>query len=160
MDLLIVRHAIAADPAPGQSDAERPLTPEGEKRFAKGARGLAKVCGAPDVLLTSPLLRARQTAALLAQAWGGLTPMVAPALAGSSIADMRTLAREHAARKRIVFVGHEPTVSELLAALLGAGQGAFEFKKGAAALVEIGDAMGTGRLCWYLTPRVLRALAD
>ncbi|HSD65172.1 MAG TPA: histidine phosphatase family protein, partial [Vicinamibacteria bacterium] len=71
MQLLIIRHAIAAERGtPGIPDEERPLTPEGETKFREVAKGLARLVARPDALLTSPLLRARQTAAIAAEAWG------------------------------------------------------------------------------------------
>src|SRR5712691_2564228 len=72
MRLLFIRHAIAVPRGtPGIPDDERPLTPDGEKRFRKAARGLARIAAPPEILLTSPLPRARKTAEIAAQAWGG-----------------------------------------------------------------------------------------
>ena len=69
MRLLVVRHAIAVPHGtPEIPEDERPLTPKGEKRFRVAARGLARICRRPDVLLSSPLVRARQTADAEAQA--------------------------------------------------------------------------------------------
>src|SRR6266850_5759996 len=71
MRLLIVRHAIAVPHGtPEVPEDERPLTPRGEKRFRAAARGLVRICRRPDVLLSSPLVRARQTADIAAEAWG------------------------------------------------------------------------------------------
>ena len=65
MQLIIIRHAIAVPHGtPGYADEERPLTPEGEAKFKEAARGLARAYDRPDALLTSPWLRARQTAAI------------------------------------------------------------------------------------------------
>ena len=67
----IVRHAIAVPHGtPEVPEDERPLTPRGEKRFRVAAKGLARICRRPDVLLSSPLVRARQTADIAAEAWG------------------------------------------------------------------------------------------
>jgi phosphohistidine phosphatase len=71
MELLIIRHAIAVDrTTPGLPDDQRALTPEGRKKFREAARGLTRIVKRPDALLTSPLLRARQTAEIAAVAWG------------------------------------------------------------------------------------------
>src|SRR5258708_1628001 len=85
MHLLIVRHAIAVPHGtPEVPEDERPLTPRGEKRFRAAARGLARICRPPDVLLSSPLVRARQTADIAPEAWGDVKVSEADALAGGS----------------------------------------------------------------------------
>jgi len=160
--LLIVRHAIAADAAPGTPDADRPLTPAGAKKFRAAARGLAAVLDPPDVLLASPLLRARQTAEIAAAAWGKVTPRSTPALAGGGFEDLAEVVDAFRARRLVALVGHEPSLSALLARLLGTPQDArLAFKKGAAALVDVPEGLAAGgRLVWFLTPRLLRALGE
>ncbi|HLE44873.1 MAG TPA: phosphoglycerate mutase family protein, partial [Methylomirabilota bacterium] len=89
MRLLIIRHAIAVPRGtPGIPDDDRPLTPRGRRRFQKAARGLARIAGRPDVLLTSPLIRARATAEIAAKAWGRIKPTIEPALAGESLPEV------------------------------------------------------------------------
>src|SRR5262245_23926901 len=79
MKLTIIRHAIAVPAGTeGIADDERPLMPKGRRRFREVARGLAEVCEPPDVLLTSPLPRARETAEIAAEAWGDVTPISDP----------------------------------------------------------------------------------
>ena len=69
MRLLIIRHAAAVERGtPGLGDDDRPLTPKGKSRFRAAAKGLARIVARPDVLLTSPLPRARQTAEIAARA--------------------------------------------------------------------------------------------
>jgi len=161
--LLIVRHAIAVDAgAPGVPDADRPLTPAGAGKFRASARGLAALLDPPDVLLASPLLRARQTAEIAAAAWGKVTPRSTPALAGGGFEELAEVVDALRARKLVALVGHEPSLSALLARLLGTPQDArLAFKKGGAALVDVPDRLaGGGRLVWFLTPRLLRALGE
>src|SRR5438552_8227849 len=94
MRVLLIRHAQAVPQGTrGLSDAERPLTSDGERRFAAAARGIARLVPTPNALLTSPLVRARQTAALLAAAWGGVEPVREAAL-GSGGADAIVAALE------------------------------------------------------------------
>ena len=81
MRLLFIRHAIAVPAQASTRDEDRPLTTEGEKSFRQTARMLARVAGKPRAILASPHLRARQTAAIAAQAWGNTRPIVVPALA-------------------------------------------------------------------------------
>ena len=84
MRLIIIRHATAVPHGtPGYADEDRPLTPEGEAKFREAARGLARAYDRPDALLTSPWLRARQTAAIAGAAWK-IEPQETKALAGGS----------------------------------------------------------------------------
>lgn len=162
MELLIVRHAIAVERGtPGMSDDARPLAPEGRSRFRKAARGLAEIVKRPDVLLTSPLLRARQTAEIAAAVWGRLKPRDLPALADGEIDGLAAALAELPAASLVAVFGHEPHVSDLLARLLGgAAPERLTFRKGGAALVELPGKLGDGgRLVWYLRPRILRLLA-
>lgn len=163
MKVLLIRHAAAAPRGtPGTPDDERRLTPKGKAKFRAVAKGLARIASRPDVLLTSPLPRARQTAEIAARAFRRIDPTVEPALARGSVpAILRALAT-HPAGATVAVVGHEPTLSALLAHLLGARDGArFAFRKGGAALVDLPDGPSEpGRLFWFLKPRVLRALAD
>ena len=69
--IYLMRHGIAADPAPGMSDADRALTPDGVRKTVRVAAGLAKLGVKPDVILSSPLRRAEETAHLVADALDG-----------------------------------------------------------------------------------------
>jgi phosphohistidine phosphatase len=162
MELLIVRHAIAVERgAPGLSDDVRPLSPEGRDKFRTAARGLAEIVKRPDALLTSPLLRARQTAEIAAAAWGRIKPRELQALADGDFDGLGAALAELPAGALVAVFGHEPHVSDLLARLLGgAAPERLTFRKGGAALVELPAKLADGgRLIWYLRPRVLRALA-
>lgn len=161
MQLIIIRHAIAVPRgAPGIPDEDRPLTPEGEQKFRESAKGLASLVGRPDALLTSPWLRARQTAAIAAAAWGRIEPLETPALASGSFDEQAAVLDRYPRDATVTVVGHEPWVSELLARLLGSRHDdRLEFKKGGAALVDVpGRLAGGGQLVWYLPPKVLRKL--
>jgi phosphohistidine phosphatase len=165
IELYLVRHAIAAERGPKYADDRlRPLTPAGSKKFADSVPGLPKMDVAIDFVLTSPLVRARETAILLA---AGLKPKPA-------VAETETLApggrpqaineaiKTHAKKyRRLALVGHEPDLGELAARLIGA-RGNVEFKKGAICLIETDGATptGPGTLKWMLTPKALRALAE
>ena len=106
MTLIIIRHAIAvAAGTEGIADDERPLTKKGRRRFAKAARGLAQVCQRPDVLLTSPLPRASETANIAAEAWAGPAPTPEPVLAHGSADDVIAMLARYAGEQRVVIVG-------------------------------------------------------
>ena len=161
MRLIIIRHAIAVERGtPDIADEERPLTRKGERLFRETARGLARIEKRPDVLLTSPLPRARQTAEIAAAAWGKIKPKKAGVLAGGSFAEVAGVLDKLPRDAAAAVVGHEPDVSELLAAILGSKDAAaFTFKKGGVAVVEVAGPLGQGGvLLWSLPPRLLRRL--
>ena len=162
MRLLIVRHAIAVPHGtPEVPEDERPLTPRGEKRFRVAAKGLARICRRPDVLLSSPLVRARQTADIAAAAWGKVEVTEADALAGGSFERIATAVEKYADQKLVAIFGHEPDVSMVVSRLLGTSASErLTFKKGGAALLDVPGKMADGgALVWYVPPRVLRAIA-
>jgi phosphohistidine phosphatase len=163
MELLVVRHGIAVDHGtPGLSDAERPLTEEGERKFKEAARGLACLLPPPDVLLSSPLVRARQTADIAAKAWGGVRVTIVRALAGGAPREILAALDEYRDRNLVATFGHEPDASSLVAFLLGSTDSdRFAFKKGGAALLEVppGSA-AAGQLVWFLSQKVLRGVRD
>ena len=152
MRLVVIRHAHAAPQAPNGSDAERRLTAEGERRFHATARALARLVPAPDILLTSPLVRAQQTAAIAGAAWGGLQSKPEPALAAGSVEAILSALDDHAAEATVALVGHEPTVSALVSRLVGApSSAAVAFEPGASALLEVASlAERNARLVWFL----------
>jgi phosphohistidine phosphatase len=160
MRLLFIRHAIAVPAQASTRDEDRPLTTEGEKSFRQTARMLARVAGKPRAILTSPHLRARQTAAIAAQAWGKMEPLVVPALAdGDWPAIYRALAT-YGNDETIVMVGHENWMSEVTARFLGSrSRRAFAYRKGGAALIDAENLERCkGALLWFIPPRVFRRL--
>jgi phosphohistidine phosphatase len=166
MDLYLVRHAVAFDPDPAQwpDDTQRPLTPDGVKRFRRAASGLRELVANVDVVLSSPWPRAWQTAELLAQEAGWPTPVRCEALeSGRAPAEVLQALQPHAGASAVALVGHEPSMSELASYLLTADTGPVHIvmKKGGVARLEIDESMrpGAARLVWLLAPKVLRALA-
>jgi len=163
MKLLLIRHAAAVPRGTkGIADDDRPLTPRGKKKFRAAARGLARVADRPDVLLTSPLPRARATAEIAAEAFRRVEPRIEQALAGDDVDDIVKVLETLASSDQVAVVGHEPTLSELLARLLGATKPErLGFRKGGAALVDLPQGPGApGRLVWFIKPRILRSLGD
>ena len=160
MRVFIIRHAIAADRAPDIVDDERRLTPQGKKRFREAARGLARLYAPPAAMVSSPLVRARQTARIAARAWDGMEFTRDEALAGGSVEDVLTLLARFPASGSVALVGHEPQVSELLGHLVGSNDAArLAFKKGGVAVVDLPEGTrSVGRLEAFLPPGVLRAV--
>jgi phosphohistidine phosphatase len=163
MRLLIIRHAVAVERGTqGIPDDERPLTPAGERRFKKAARGLRRVAPRPDAILSSPLPRAWRTAEIAAAAFGRLAPEKTPALVDGSLTDLARALAPYGAESTVALVGHEPQLSGFLAELLGSRAAErLTFRKGGAALVEVpADLAGGGTLLWFLTPKLLRGFAE
>jgi phosphohistidine phosphatase len=162
MKLTIIRHAIAVPSGTeGVADDERPLTDKGRRRFGEISRGLAEICESPDVLLTSPLPRALETAQIAARAWGDVTPTSEPALAEGSVDRILAVLVRQSPDQHVAIVGHEPTLSALLARLLGSeAVERFAFRRGGVAHLDLpGSPADGGRLEWFTRPRILRALA-
>lgn len=164
MELLIVRHAIAfpRDAKRWPDDADRPLTMEGMKRARRAAAGLKSLAPRPGLVLTSSLVRARATAAILTRAARWPQAVECPALAPGGLPEDALEAVRHEGGKAacVAVVGHQPHLGRLLALCLRgeARADAFELKKSAAACVQFqGPARASqGTLRWLLTPRILR----
>ncbi len=161
-ELYLVRHGVSEERGEAwPDDGKRPLTGEGMSGMRKAARGLARLGVALDVVLTSPLVRARQTAEILA---GEFEPKPAVvnleslALEGSYPAVAADL-EKHAKKTRLALVGHEPAIGELAARLIGSRH-PIEFKKGAVCRIDVDDLppSGPGKLRWLLTPKILKSL--
>lgn len=152
------------------NDDLRPLTADGEKKMKKNAKGLARVAAEPDLLVTSPLVRAKQTFEILRGEWGkastatcdALRPGTAPSAFAAWLSEHGIGLRGHHSKTIVSVVGHEPHLSTLIAwCLEGVSPKAFELKKGGACLIDFEDGVfgkAKGRLMWSLTPSILRKL--
>lgn len=162
MQLCLVRHALAAERGvPGIADEDRPLTPRGRARMEEATNGLARLLRA-DLVVSSPYLRAVQTADILVGALGLARHSRLDALAYGDDAQLFTVLGASGARCAVA-VGHEPHMSRTLSlALTGDHDLARSvLKKGSAALITFDGAPqpGAGALEWLLPPAALRALA-
>jgi phosphohistidine phosphatase len=163
LSLYLVRHAIAAERGEAYPDDNlRPLTPKGMAKFHKAVEGLARLDLSVDRILTSPLVRARQTADILA---GGLSgsPQVVETDALCPGARFELLVQAIAQSvdcSAIALVGHEPDIGETAAHLVGASD-PLEFGKGAVCRIDFDHwpFEGPGRLRWFMTQKILRRLA-
>ena len=160
MRLIFIRHAIAVPASGGMRDEDRPLSLEGEQRFNQTARMLARVAQKPNAILTSPHVRAQQTAAIVAKAWGGMRPIVEPALAEGDLPDICRALTNYKGDDTIALVGHESWISIITARLLGSrNHRAFDYRKGGVALVDVEDLQAwKGTLLWFIPPRVFRRM--
>jgi phosphohistidine phosphatase len=161
-EIYLIRHGVAEDRGDAwPDDSKRPLTDQGIKRLRKSMRGLAQVGVTFDVVLTSPLVRARQTAEIVASQMDPRPHIVViDSLSpdGSSQAVLADLEKQ-SRRSKIALVGHEPGIGELAARLAGSRH-PLEFKKGGACRIDVKvlPIAGPGSLCWFLTPRIMRGL--
>lgn len=167
MKLSLLRHGIAAerDNPEYEHDSERPLTPKGERRMRRIAKGIQVSGIASDLILSSPYVRAKQTAEIVAQVLS--TPegvMVAETLTpeGNPRQLIAMLLTDHRERQDVLLVGHEPYLSRLLSTLLTGGPNlAVEMKRGGLCSLNI-ETLRFGRcasLVSLLSPRQLRRLA-
>lgn len=167
MDLYFLRHGKAGNPLPDpEADMRRPLTDEGRAELRAAARGLRWLGIKPDTIYSSPLTRARETAAIIADALGRdviETPLLAP---GCDVDDIVPLLRQHNDDDAIFLVGHEPSLSEMIGQLIsGADRAHVAMKKGACCSVDLATGAlrqpklaGEGTLNWLLTARHLGRL--
>ena len=161
-ELYLIRHGVAAER--GESypdDTKRPLTSEGIQKLRREGKALVALDVTFDVILTSPLVRTRQTAETLASVFRNPPPIInvqALAPGGTHNAIVDELSRQHR-RHHIAIVGHEPGIGELAARLMGLRR-ALEFKKGAVCRIDVAalPPAGPGQLRWFLTPRILRKI--
>lgn len=161
-ELYLIRHGVAEERGDKwPDDAKRPLSADGMSKMEKTARGLARLGITLDVILTSPLIRTRQTADIVSAELDQHPPVVnTDALApGGDFAAVVAALEKQARRTRIGLVGHEPAIGELAARLIGSRH-PFEFKKGAVCRIDIDEIPpnGPGDLRWLLTPKLLRAV--
>ncbi len=166
MELYILRHGIAAERGSGEfpSDSQRPLTPDGIKKFRRIVGAMQSLDLTFDLILSSPYARARQTADIVAKGLGLERGLALSALLEPG-ADLEALIADLASRRkdaeRVLLVGHEPMLSSLIS-LLVSGEADLEItlKKGGLCKLAI-RTMSPGRcatLEWLLTPKHLAAI--
>lgn len=163
MDLYILRHAIAephSNSVPG-GDSQRRLTPEGAKKMRRAVKGMKAVKLSFDLILSSPYVRARQTAEIVAQVFhlaNRLEFSSTLASVGNPKELVDELRRTHRRRKSILLVGHEPYLSRLISLLIcGDTSIAIDLKKGGLCKLSVA-ALHYGpcaTLDWLVTPRQL-----
>jgi phosphohistidine phosphatase len=166
MNLYLLRHGIAVDQgAPGyEIDSERPLVLKGEKRLRKAAAAMKKMELSFDLIISSPLVRARQTAEIIAEELKykkqiKLSDNLVPG------GDFRALIKELNTIKPppedVVLVGHEPFLSAFIGLLVSGGYAAIEMKKGGLCKLEVVSlqADACAKLAWLLTPSQMELMA-
>jgi phosphohistidine phosphatase len=171
MHLLVVRHAIAEDRAvfarTGRSDDLRPLTDDGRAKMRRAADGLRSVAPEVDLIAASPLVRAKETAEIVAGALDVDELVTIEALRPEApyeeLVNWAASKDGGADADVIAIVGHEPHLSGLITWLMtGSDDSRLDLKKGAAVLLSFDDGVrrGEGTLQWALAPGHLRRLGD
>jgi phosphohistidine phosphatase len=161
-EIYVIRHGLAEERGDAwPDDTKRPLSEDGISAMRKAARGLGRLGVAMDVVLTSALVRAKQTAELVA---GGLNPRppvttVESLAPGGTYQEIVADLEKQSRRKRIALVGHEPGIGEFAARLIGSRH-PIEFKKGAVCRIDVDSIppSGPGDLRWLLTVKILRSV--
>jgi phosphohistidine phosphatase len=164
MNLYLMRHAIAAEPEENTEDSQRPLTETGRKRLGKIARNLEKLELEFDIIITSPYLRARQTADVVAHVLDIKQKRVFESENLTPLGYADKLVEEINAREpveNLLLVGHEPFLSQLIGMLLaGDASLSIDMKKAGLCKLSI-EQLSYGRcamLEWLLTPAQLTAI--
>lgn len=155
--LYIVRHAWAEDIGPAGDDASRPLTKKGRKRFEKFITHLREGGMEVDRIASSPLMRTRETAEIMARVFGvasgvDLVEALAPGADWPAVLEWTI----HQDASRVAWVGHAPCVGRLVALTIGDGSAAIRMQKGAVASLRLDDGPGhPGELEWLATAGVV-----
>lgn len=164
MKVLIIRHGPAGDKRrwarTGQPDTKRPLTAKGREKTRRASKGLRRVAPSLDLIVTSPLIRARQTAQIVAKAVKLSKileiPELKPEAAPAALLHWLQGRREAS----IAVVGHEPQLGRFIAWVCARSREPLTvLKKGQCALLDIDAAAGHATLLWSLKPSQLRLLA-
>jgi phosphohistidine phosphatase len=161
MELLLLRHGKAAPHGDARADAGRALVPKGIQQSQACGRYLLVTGFLPEIVLTSPLLRARQTADHFCQSAKLPGPVTQSWLASGMHPDLalRELA-SFSDFKRICIVGHEPDFSSLIAWVTSSEGGAVEMRKGAIALLELCPPSSRGTLRFLIPPQMMGLSQD
>jgi phosphohistidine phosphatase len=162
MDIYFLRHASAGEPKVNSAkDEKRPLDELGIEQSHDVGCALAALDVCPDVIISSPLRRATQTAAVVANELGYEDKVITDAALRpeASYENFQELLRRHSRRDAIMVVGHNPSMTVFLNQLLSGGSplNAVELKKGGVAKVEK-DGRKPAVLKWVMPPKVVRAI--
>ena len=152
MQLYFLRHGEADWPGWTKPDDERPLTDFGKKEVRQVAKFLNRLKAKPDLVVTSPLPRALQTAEIAADQLKTKLRQDEALEPGFGISEVSTVLKRHRS-KVLMLVGHEPDFSSVISALTGAS---LKLSKAGVALVDIDPEAQEGRFLWLFPPKFAR----
>lgn len=164
-NIYFLRHAIAEQREAPENDDERPLTKTGIAKMEKAAESIANIVKSFDVILSSPLKRAHQTAMIVAREMGYKdkiehSDLLRPgAQIGSLMGSLSKYGKKE--KMNILLIGHEPDMSKMISSLIGMSPDSIDFKKSAFCNIEVTSfsARAKGKLLWLLQPKLLRKIA-
>ncbi len=158
MELYVFRHGIAEISGPGQSDSARALTDQGRKKVAEVVRTVKRAGFQPSLIVSSPYLRAVQTAEIAAAElkYHGQVVKTEALVPHGSPEGVWAELRDYREESAILLAGHEPLLSHLVAHLLAAPALRVELKKGAMVRIDVETlgAVPRGTLRWMITPKL------
>jgi phosphohistidine phosphatase len=162
MILYLMRHGIAEDASPSGGDAERRLTDRGTLRTATVAKGLKRLGLSFDRIVSSPYVRARQTAEVVAR----ITSHEREVLLDSRLVPFATLemvaelVSEHSDAEHLLLTGHEPNMGIVIGGLVAEGRLAMDVRKASVTAIEMLRTRrpASGSLLWTITPNVFESL--
>ena len=164
MRLLILRHGIAEEYSPDGNDGSRRLTEQGEAQMKQVVAGLKRCARRPDVILTSPLVRAVQTAEYCAKAFDRKLTQLDELAGPDPAAVINAISGRE--EKTLMLVGHEPTLSRMVQILCTGkpSNGFVKMEKASCACVVVDDdavgaPAGRGQIHWLLTAKMIEQLA-
>src|ERR1044071_5519938 len=164
MELYVIRHAIAQPLGRKNdfTDEKRALTSEGRERMREAAKGLSRIAVEFDLIMTSPLVRAVETAAIITTALHSSrkeieqTAALAP---GASTDELFGEIKKHKGAESIALIGHQPDLGEIISKIVQGNESlSIEMKKGSVCCIKVIETVPTlrGSLIWLLGPKHLR----
>jgi phosphohistidine phosphatase len=158
MELYIFRHGIAANAEAGQADADRALTDAGRKKTAEVTRTARRAGADPSLIVSSPYLRAIQTAQIAVEEFGyrGEVIRTETLVPHGTPEDVWSELRDYRDERAVLLAGHEPLLSRLVAWLLAAPALRLDMKKAAMVRIDL-ESFGPaphGTLRWMITPKL------
>jgi len=161
MIIYFVRHASAGERVSNpKKDEKRPLDADGIEQCGYIGRALAALNAQPDVVISSPLKRATQTASLVGNELGfeGKLQLESALRPEASFADFRRMLDKYSKHEAVMVVGHNPSITDFLARMIAKSgcEARVDFKKGAVARAETDRRAAT--LNWFLTPKIAREI--
>jgi phosphohistidine phosphatase len=163
MEVYMLRHSDAVPRGtPGYPNDDRPLTEDGVKKFTEAAKAIAGLAGNFDVIISSPLIRALDSAKIAAEAAGYKKNIITSQymIPGSPMRSLFNFLKEFNSKNKILLAGHEPHLGYLASLMIGIEEHVIEFKKGGMCRINISKfpPEKPGVLVWHLTQKQLREI--
>jgi phosphohistidine phosphatase len=164
MLVYLLRHAIAVERGTAAyPNDDRPLTEQGKEKMSKAAKGMAKLIPSIDLILSSPMIRAHDTAKIAARALRAENKleMCTELAPGGPLKNLMIHLAKYRSLQSIMLVGHQPDLGYVAGVLLGSEGATVEFKKGSLCCIEIAtlSSRSKGKILWHLQPKQLRSIS-